>query len=51
MNIKTIPINQIKENSWNPNEIDEYKFSVLVKNIKDKKIGYTQPIEVRAIGK
>jgi len=51
MNIKTIPINQIKENSWNPNEIDEYEFSVLVKNIKDKKIGYTQPIEVRTITK
>jgi ParB/RepB/Spo0J family partition protein len=51
MLIKTIPINQIKENNWNANEIDEFEFSILVKNIKDKKIGYTQPIEVRAIGK
>lgn len=51
MLIKTIPINKIKENSWNPNEIDEYEFSILVKNIKDKTIGYTQPIEVRAISK
>lgn len=51
MLIKTIPINQIKENAWNPNEVDEFEFSILVKNIKDKKIGYTQPIEVRAIGK
>lgn len=51
MLIKTISINQIKENNWNPNEIDEFEFSILVKNIKDKKIGYTQPIEVRAISK
>ena len=51
MLIKTIPINQIKENDWNPNEVDEFEFSILVKNIKDKRIGYTQPIEVRAIGK
>lgn len=51
MLIKTIPINQIKENDWNPNEVDEFEFSILVKNIKDKKIGYTQPIEIREISK
>ena len=51
MLIKKIPISQIKENSWNPNEIDEFEFSILVQNIKDKRIGYTQPIEVREIGK
>ena len=44
MLIKTIPISQIKENSWNPNEIDEYEFSVLVKNIKDKKKRYQQTL-------
>lgn len=47
MQIKTIPINQIKENNWNPNELDENGFKVLVQNIKDKRVGYTQPIEVR----
>jgi ParB family chromosome partitioning protein len=51
MKIKTIPINQIKENAWNPNEIDEYEFQILMQNIKNKKIGYTQPIEVRQTGK
>jgi len=51
MNIKTIPINQIKENNWNPNEIDEFEFSILVQNIKDNNIGYSQPIEVREIAK
>jgi len=50
MQIKTIPINQIKENSWNPNELDESGFKVLVQNIKDKRVGYTQPIEVRETG-
>lgn len=49
MQIKTIPINQIKENNWNPNELDPEGFRVLVQNIKDKKVGYTQPIEVREI--
>lgn len=51
MQIKTIPINRIKENNWNPNELDDEGFKVLVQNIKDKKVGYTQPIEVREIGK
>jgi len=51
MQIKTIQINQIKENDWNPNELDDEGFKVLVQNIKDKKVGYTQPIEVREIGK
>jgi ParB/RepB/Spo0J family partition protein len=51
MLIKKIPINQIKENLWNPNELDEYEFKILVKNIKDKKVGYTQPIEIRQISK
>lgn len=51
MKIKTIPINQIKENNWNPNELDESAFQVLVQNIKDSKVGYTQPIEVRVIAK
>jgi len=51
MNIKTISINQIKENNWNPNEIDEFEFSILVQNIKDNKIGYSQPIEVRQTAK
>lgn len=51
MQIKTIPINQIKENNWNPNELDPEGFRVLVQNIKDKKVGYTQPIEVREVGK
>lgn len=49
MQIKTIPINQIKENNWNPNELDDAGFKVLVQNIKDKRVGYTQPIEVREI--
>ena len=51
MKIKTIPIDQIKENSWNPNELDDEGFKVLVQNIKDKKVGYTQPIEVRELDK
>lgn len=51
MKIKTIPIDQIKENTWNPNELDEGAFQVLVQNIKDSKVGYTQPIEVREIDK
>jgi len=51
MKIKTISISQIKENAWNPNELDEGAFQVLVQNIKDSKVGYTQPIEVREIGK
>lgn len=50
MQIKTIPINQIKENNWNPNELDENGFKVLVQNIKDNRVGYTQPIEVRETG-
>lgn len=49
MKIKTIPINQIKENNWNPNELDESAFMALVQNIKNSKVGYTQPIEVREI--
>ena len=49
MNIKTIPINQIKENNWNPNELDSEGFKALVQNIKDQRVGYTQPIEVREI--
>lgn len=49
MNIKIIPINQIKENNWNPNELDQEGFKILVKNIKDQRVGYTQPIEVREI--
>lgn len=51
MNIKTIPIDHIKENAWNPNVLDEEGFKVLVQNIKDKRVGYTQPIEVRETGK
>ncbi len=42
---------KIVENTWNPNELDEAGFKVLVQNIKDKRVGYTQPIEVREIGK
>ena len=49
MQIKTIPINQIKENNWNPNELDENGFKALVQNIKDNRVGYTQPIELREI--
>lgn len=49
MNIKIIPINQIRENNWNPNELDSEGFKVLVQNIKDQRVGYTQPIEVREI--
>lgn len=51
MQIKTIPINQIKENTWNPNELDEAGFRVLVQNIKDSRVGYSQPIEVRELAK
>lgn len=51
MQIKTIPINQINENDWNPNELDEAGYKVLVQNIRDKRVGYSQPIEVREIGK
>lgn len=51
MQINTIPISQIKENDWNPNELDEKAFNVLTRNIKDEGVGYTQPIEVREIGK
>lgn len=51
MKIKTIQISQIKENNWNPNELDEAGFKTLVQNIKDSKVGYTQPIEVREIDK
>jgi len=51
MLIKKIPTNQIEENNWNANEIDEFEFNILVQNIKNKKIGYSQPIEVRQIGR
>ena len=44
MKILTIPIDEIKENDYNPNEIQLDKFGVLVKNIKDEGIGYLQPI-------
>jgi len=48
MEIKEIPIDKIKPNTWNPNEIYRDKFNILVRHIKEE--GMKQPILVRLVG-
>lgn len=47
MKLQTIPISKILPNSWNSNEMPPKLFTKLVEKIK--RVGYTQPIEVRPV--
>jgi uncharacterized ParB-like nuclease family protein len=44
MEIREIPIEQIKPNPWNPNQMDEHTFDRLTQEIQE--VGYIDPIQV-----
>jgi DNA modification methylase len=46
MRVETVPINQIRPNDWNPNEMEDHIYQSLVQSIR--KHGVLQPILVRA---
>lgn len=46
MKVQTIPIEQLRSNGWNPNEMDEHLYRSLVESIR--RHGVLQPILIRA---
>jgi DNA modification methylase len=46
MRVETIPIDQIRPNDWNPNEMDDHIYQSLVQSIR--KHGVLQPILIRS---
>ncbi|QWU17378.1 ParB/RepB/Spo0J family partition protein [Paenibacillus sophorae] len=46
MRVQTIPIQQLRSNGWNPNEMDDHRYRSLVASVK--KHGVLQPILIRA---
>lgn len=46
MRIETVPISNLRANDWNPNEMDEHRYSALIESIR--KHGVLQPILARS---